>query len=187
MPDQPDLGALFGVAADSSTFLGLAPCPDLEALTAPIAILGVPCATPYRSVGAYCRNAPDALRQATGALTANVDRHDFDSGGAVFPTPQTRAVDCGDLPFDEADGTGNRDVIRAAVAKILERGANARISIDLEKQEIRGPDGGMIHFDIDPFRKHCLINGLDDIGLTMERSGEITGFETKLATERPWA
>ena len=123
MPDQPDLGALFGAAADSSTFLGLAPCPDLDALTAPIAILGVPCATPYRSVGAYCRNAPDALRQATGALTANVDRHDFDSGGAVFPTPQTRAVDCGDLPFDEADGTGNRDVIRAAVAKILERAA----------------------------------------------------------------
>ena len=48
-----------------------------------------------------------------------------------------------------------------------ERGANATLSIDLEKQEIRGPDGGVVKFDIDPFRKHCLLNGLDDIGLTM--------------------
>ena len=68
-----------------------------------------------------------------------------------------------------------------------ERGANARISIDLEAQEIRGPDGGMIHFDIDPFRKHCLINGLDDIGLTMEKETSIVGFEAKNAAERPWA
>ena len=68
-----------------------------------------------------------------------------------------------------------------------ERGANARISIDLESQEIRGPDGGMIHFDIDPFRKHCLINGLDDIGLTMEKETSIVGFEAKNAAERPWA
>jgi 3-isopropylmalate/(R)-2-methylmalate dehydratase small subunit len=43
------------------------------------------------------------------------------------------------------------------------------MTIDLPNQEIRGPDGGMIRFDIDPFRKHCLLNGLDDIGLTMER------------------
>ena len=68
-----------------------------------------------------------------------------------------------------------------------ERGANARVSIDLEAQEIRGPDGGMIHFDIDPFRKHCLINGLDDIGLTMEKETSIVGFEAKNAAERPWA
>ena len=68
-----------------------------------------------------------------------------------------------------------------------ERGANARVSIDLEAQEIRGPDGGMIHFEIDPFRKHCLINGLDDIGLTMEKETSIVGFEQKNATERPWA
>ena len=123
MPDQPDLGALFGAAADTRTFLGLASCPNLDLLTAPIAILGVPCVTPYHSVGAYCRNAPDALRQATGSLTTNVDRHDFDSGGAVFPTKALRAVDCGDLPFDETDGAGNRGIVRAAVAKILERGA----------------------------------------------------------------
>src|SRR6201988_4302905 len=49
------------------------------------------------------------------------------------------------------------------------RGANAIISIDLEKQEIRGPDGGCVTFEIDAFRKHCLLNGLDDIGLTMQK------------------
>jgi 3-isopropylmalate/(R)-2-methylmalate dehydratase small subunit len=67
-----------------------------------------------------------------------------------------------------------------------ERGANATLTIDLEKQEIRGPDGGTIHFDIDPFRKHCLLNGLDDIGLTMEKAPKIEGFEQKAAQTRPW-
>ena len=54
-----------------------------------------------------------------------------------------------------------------------ERGANATLTVDLEKQEIRGPDGGVIKFDIDPHRKHCLLNGLDDIGLTMEKGDKI--------------
>jgi 3-isopropylmalate/(R)-2-methylmalate dehydratase small subunit len=67
-----------------------------------------------------------------------------------------------------------------------ERGANATLTVNLEKQEIRGPDGGSIHFDIDPFRKHCLLNGLDDIGLTMEKSKKIDGFEQKAARSRPW-
>ena len=67
-----------------------------------------------------------------------------------------------------------------------ERGANATISIDLAAQEIRGPDGGMIHFDIDPFRKHCLMNGLDDIGLTMEKQSDIDKFERSQAERRPW-
>ena len=67
-----------------------------------------------------------------------------------------------------------------------ERGANATLTIDLEKQEIRGPDGGVIKFDIDPHRKHCLLNGLDDIGLTMVKKDKIDAFESKLAEERPW-
>jgi 3-isopropylmalate/(R)-2-methylmalate dehydratase small subunit len=67
-----------------------------------------------------------------------------------------------------------------------ERGANATISIDLAAQEIRGPDGGMIRFDIDPFRKHCLMNGLDDIGLTMEKQSDIDKFERNQAERRPW-
>ena len=67
-----------------------------------------------------------------------------------------------------------------------ERGANAVISIDLEKQEIRGPDGGTVKFEIDAFRKHCLLNGLDDIGLTMEKKSKIESFEKKAADKRPW-
>ena len=66
------------------------------------------------------------------------------------------------------------------------RGANATISVDLEKQEIRGPDGGVIHFEMDAFRKHCLLNGLDNIGLTLAKSKAIDGYEAKAATERPW-
>ncbi len=68
-----------------------------------------------------------------------------------------------------------------------ERGANATLSIDLEKQEIRGPDGGVVKFDIDPHRKHCLLNGLDDIGQTMVKSKKIDDYESKAKASRPWA
>jgi 3-isopropylmalate/(R)-2-methylmalate dehydratase small subunit len=66
------------------------------------------------------------------------------------------------------------------------RGANATLSIDLEKQEIRGPDGGRISFDIDPFRKHCLLNGLDDIGLSLKKADKIESFEARAKAQRPW-
>ena len=66
------------------------------------------------------------------------------------------------------------------------RGANATVTIDLEKQEIRGPDGGVIKFEIDAFRKHCLLNGLDNIGLTLEKDKSITAFEEKAGASRPW-
>ncbi len=67
-----------------------------------------------------------------------------------------------------------------------ERGANATVSVDLEAQEIKGPDGGTISFDIDPFRKHCLLEGLDDVGLTLQKEEKITSFEDKRASEQPW-
>jgi 3-isopropylmalate/(R)-2-methylmalate dehydratase small subunit len=67
-----------------------------------------------------------------------------------------------------------------------ERGANATLSVDLEKQEIRGPDGGVVKFDIDPHRKHCLLNGLDDIGLTKQKQAKISSFEEKSNAVRPW-
>jgi 3-isopropylmalate/(R)-2-methylmalate dehydratase small subunit len=67
------------------------------------------------------------------------------------------------------------------------RGSNATITVDLEAQEIRGPDGGTVHFDVDPFRKHCLIEGLDDIGLTLKKVEAIDTYEAKNAVERPWA
>jgi 3-isopropylmalate/(R)-2-methylmalate dehydratase small subunit len=66
------------------------------------------------------------------------------------------------------------------------RGSNAVLTVDLEAQEITGPDGGTISFDVDQFRKHCLINGLDDIGLTMEKESKITDFEAKRAQAQPW-
>jgi 3-isopropylmalate/(R)-2-methylmalate dehydratase small subunit len=68
-----------------------------------------------------------------------------------------------------------------------DRGANATLTVDLEAQEIRGPDGGVVRFDIDPFKKHCLLNGLDDIGLTMEKAPKIDQYETRLSENQPWA
>ena len=67
------------------------------------------------------------------------------------------------------------------------RGANATLTVDLEEMEIRGPDGGRIAFDLDEFRRHCLLNGLDDIGLTMEKAPAIDAFEKRNAEARPWA
>ncbi len=68
-----------------------------------------------------------------------------------------------------------------------ERGANATLTIDLVNQVIKGPDGGSVSFEIDPFKKHCMLNGLDDIGLTLEKASEIAAFEARNATARPWA
>ena len=79
---------------------------------------------------------------------------------------------------------------QADVDKLMddaERGSNAVISVDLEKQEIRGPDGGVVKFDIDPHRKHCMLNGLDDIGLTKQKQAKIDRFEEQSRAARPWA
>jgi 3-isopropylmalate/(R)-2-methylmalate dehydratase small subunit len=67
-----------------------------------------------------------------------------------------------------------------------ERGANATITVDLEKQEIRGPDGGVVTFEIDPFRRRCLLEGLDDIGLTLQSEPAIDTFEKGASAARPW-
>src|SRR5262245_9226769 len=75
------------------------------------------------------------------------------------------------------------------VTKLLDdaqRGANAVISIDLERQEITGPDGGRLHFEIEPFRKHCLLNGLDDIAITLEKSAAIDSYEARQRALQPW-
>ena len=70
--------------------------------------------------------------------------------------------------------------------KEAEKGANARITVDLEKQEVSTSDGEVFQFEVDAFKKHCLLNGLDDIGLTMEKAASIDAFEAKAAQERPW-
>lgn len=66
------------------------------------------------------------------------------------------------------------------------RGANAMVSVDLEAQTIKGPDGGTINFDIDQNRKNRLLNGIDDIGETLAKKSEIDAFEDKLSESRPW-
>lgn len=66
------------------------------------------------------------------------------------------------------------------------KGANARMTVDLENQTVSSSDGQEFHFEIDPFRKHCLLNGLDDIGLTMEKADSIDGYESQMAQARPW-
>jgi 3-isopropylmalate/(R)-2-methylmalate dehydratase small subunit len=79
---------------------------------------------------------------------------------------------------------------QAEIDKLLDdaaRGANATITVDLAAQEIRGPDGGVIHFDVDAFQKRCLMEGLDDIGLTLEKADAITAFEGANRVRRPWA
>ena len=78
---------------------------------------------------------------------------------------------------------------QAEIDKLMDdasRGANATLTVDLESQEIRGPDGGVITFDIDSFRKHCLLNGLDNIGLTLEKHEHIQAFEEKSSVAKPW-
>ena len=66
------------------------------------------------------------------------------------------------------------------------RGANAVLTVDLEAQTITGPDGGTISFEIDPHRKRCLLEGLDDIGLSLEKGDAIDAYEAKLKRSAPW-
>ena len=66
------------------------------------------------------------------------------------------------------------------------KGANARISVDLESQTVTASDGRQFGFEVDAFKKHCLLHGLDDIGLTMEKVASIDGYEARAAQSRPW-
>ena len=81
------------------------------------------------------------------------------------------------LPQDQAD----------ILMKDAEKGANSIIEVDLENQTIASSDGEVFSFEVDPFKKHCLLNGLDDIGLTMEKEDQITAYESKATQLFPWA
>lgn len=70
--------------------------------------------------------------------------------------------------------------------KDAEKGANARMTIDLEAQTVTSSDGESFAFEVDAFKKHCLLNGLDDVGLTMEKVASIDAFEAKATQDRPW-
>jgi|TARA_Y100000588_G_scaffold353232_1_gene406519 3-isopropylmalate/(R)-2-methylmalate dehydratase small subunit len=75
---------------------------------------------------------------------------------------------------------------RDALLDDANRGENARIEIDLENQKIVRPDGEEIAFDVDPFRKHCLLEGLDDIGITLQSDDKISSFEDRQKQSMPW-
>ena len=118
--DEPDLAALFG-ATPADTFLGLPKCNNLEQLDASSVFIGAPGATPYGSVGSYCKNAPSALRKSIASLSANVDRYNFDLGGATFTDETKKAADYGDLPLDEEDSSVNRTGIYNVVADVVSK------------------------------------------------------------------
>ncbi|MEM7667508.1 MAG: arginase family protein [Paracoccaceae bacterium] len=121
MTEKPDLAALFG-APKVDTFLGLERCEDLSRIDASSAFIGVPCATPYGSVGPYAKDGPDSLRRSIASLAANIDRMNFDIGGPLFPDGTKSAVDCGNLPYSESDFAANRATIRQAVSTIAGQG-----------------------------------------------------------------
>jgi len=116
--DKPDLAALFG-ATPADTFLGLPKCNDPEQPDASSVFIGAPGATPYGTVGSYCKNAPAALRKSIASLSANIDRYNFDLDGATFPEGTRKAVDYGDLPFDDSDSSTNRTEIYNVVANLV--------------------------------------------------------------------
>jgi len=109
-----NIADMFG-SSGVETFLGLPACPNLDLLEAKAAIIGVPCATPYASVGNYCTEAPRAIREAIAPYAANLHHVDFDFGEPLFPSEVVSAVDCGNLSFDEQDFAANRTAIKAAV------------------------------------------------------------------------
>ena len=74
----------------------------------------------------------------------------------------------------------------AVLMKDAEKGANARMTVDLEAQTVTSSDGEVFSFEVDAFKKHCLLEGLDDIGLTMEKAASIDTFETAATQARPW-
>jgi len=73
-----------------------------------------------------------------------------------------------------------------ALFNAVEAAPGYRLKIDLERQSITAPDGTVYQFEVEAFRKHCLLNGLDDIGLTLQHVGEIAAFEAKHRAAQPW-
>ena len=110
--------------------------------------------------------------------------HDFGIRCVIAPS-------YGDIFFNNCFKNGMLPIVlpQAQVDELMkdaEKGANATVTVDLEKQEITRPDGGVIKFDVDPFRKYCLLNGFDDIGLTLRDKPKIDSFEDERRRSMPW-
>ena len=121
MSEPKSIAQMFG-SLEVDTFLGLPMCTNLDMIEAKAAILGVPVATPYKAVGNYCANAPEAIRMAIAPWAANLEHVDFDFGEPLFPGGQVTAVDCGNLSYDENDFAANRAAIKNAVIKMVGNG-----------------------------------------------------------------
>ncbi len=121
MSEPKSIAQMFG-SLEVDTFLGLPMCTNLDMIEAKAAILGVPVATPYKAVGNYCANAPEAIRTAIAPWAANLEHVDFDFGEPLFPGGQITAVDCGNLSYDENDFAANRAAIKNAVIKMVGNG-----------------------------------------------------------------
>ncbi|MEM7635890.1 MAG: arginase family protein, partial [Pseudomonadota bacterium] len=119
--NKTNIATMFG-ATDVSTFLGVPSCASPDQVDAKAAIVGVPCATPYASVGPYCANGPDAIRAAAAPYAANLQHMDFDFAAPLLPGGPQDVCDLGNLGYGE-DSALNRAAVRAAVSAIVERGA----------------------------------------------------------------
>ena len=115
------LGSMFG-AGDSGTFLGLPSATVDDLGGADIAVIGAPCATPYPSVGPYCKDAPAAIRAASATYSGIRHHHNFDLGGPML-VDGTSAVDTGDVPWDDTAFEANRAAIRHTCETVLATGA----------------------------------------------------------------
>ena len=119
--NKTNIATMFG-ATDVSTFLGLPSCASPDQVNAKAAILGVPCATPYASVGPYCAGGPAAIRAAAAPYAANLEHMDFDFAAPLLPGGRQDACDLGDLGYGE-DSASNRAAIKTAVSAVVDRGA----------------------------------------------------------------
>lgn len=115
------LGSMFD-ADDSATFLGLPSATDDDLQGAAIVVIGAPCATPYSSVGPYCKEAPAAIRAASAMYSGIRHHHNFDLGGPLL-VDGTTAVDIGDVPWDDTAHEANRAAIRHTCESVLSAGA----------------------------------------------------------------
>lgn len=116
-----NLGSMFD-ADDSGTFLGVPSASLADLQGADVVVMGAPCATPYLSVGPYCKEAPAAIRAASSAYSSTRDHHNFDLGGPLLPGG-TSAVDIGDVPWDDTAHDANRAAIRHSCEVVLAAGA----------------------------------------------------------------
>lgn len=120
---KKNINMLYGSKGAEKSFLGLPMCKDLDTLDADVAIIGALGATPYKSVGPYCKDAPAAIRRTIAGYAGAISHHDFDLGGPLLGDGSKKVVDCGNLKYDKKNAEANRDIIRAAIGTIVEKGA----------------------------------------------------------------